>query len=109
MNRIGIALAVALAAGLAAAAADPRPRTFIGTFQVPPEKRDDVLKFLKEKGYPGAGVPDGAAPQTVVYRGPKAEYEAALDALNRYLHPEWYDPKAGNPVRVLPRKAPPKN
>ena len=109
MSPTRIALAAALAAGLVAAAADPKPRTFVGTFQVPPEKRADVHKFLKDRGYPGAGAPDGAAPQTVVYRGPKAEYEAALDALNRYLHPEWYDPKTGNPVRALPRKLPPKN
>ena len=104
-TRLAVALALAVAAGVPAA--DPKPRTFVGTFQVPPEKRDEVLRFLKDKGYPGAVVPDGAAPETVIYRGPKAEYEAALDALNRHLHPEWYSPKDRRFVPVLPKKLKP--
>ncbi len=93
MTRTWIAaVAIVIASG---AVVDAKPRTFVGTFQVPPEKRDDLVTFLKEKGYLGAVVPDGAAPQTIIYRGPKTEYEAAEDALNRHLHPEWYNRKSG--------------
>lgn len=70
----------------------PKPRTFLGSLQVPPDRRAEVLGVLKAKNYGGAFVPDGAAPETILYRGPKAEYEAALDAFNRHLHPEWYGP-----------------
>ncbi len=101
---------VAVLAGGVAVADDPpgvkakspptadKPRAFTGSIQVPPEKRDEVLKLLKDKGLKGAYVPEAAAPETVIYRGPKADYETAYDAVQRHLHPEWYAP------RGLPRK-----
>jgi hypothetical protein len=76
------------------------PRAFTGSIQVPPDKRDEVLKLLKEKGLTGAYVPETAAPETVMYRGAKDAYEAAYDAVARHLHPEWFAP------RGLPRPAP---
>lgn len=92
---IPIPTAVLLAATALAAAADPprpKPRAFLGSLQVPPDRRPELLAVLKAKGFGGAFVPDGAAPETILYRGPKAEYEVALDAFNRHLHPEWYGP-----------------
>lgn len=69
------------------------PRAFTGSIQVPPDRRKEVLKLLKEKGLNGAYVPETAAPETVIYRGPKADYEAAYDAVQRLLHPDWYGPR----------------
>jgi hypothetical protein len=90
-----IRTAVLLGAAFLTLADDPKPRKprpFLGSLQVPPDRRDEVLGVLKAKGFPGVYVPDGAAPETILYRGPKAEYEAALDAFNRHLHPDWYGP-----------------
>lgn len=77
-----------LVAGVAVSA--DQPRAFTGSLQVPPDKRPEVLKLLKDKGLTGGYVPDTAAPETVMYRGPKADYDAAHDAVQRHLHPEWY-------------------
>lgn len=70
-----------------------KPRTFTGSIQVPPDQREEVLKLLKEKGLKGAYVPETAAPETVMYRGAKVDYEAAYDAVQRHLHPDWYTPR----------------
>lgn len=70
-----------------------KPRVFTGSIQVPPEKREEVLKLLKDKGLKGAYVPETAAPETVMYRGPKADYDAAYDVVQRHLHPDWYAPR----------------
>jgi hypothetical protein len=85
------------------AAAD-KPRAFTGSIQVPPDKRDEVLKLIKEKGLTGAYVPEFAAPETVMYRGPKADYEAAYDAAQRHLHPDWYAPRPQQPRRAPDRE-----
>jgi hypothetical protein len=77
-----------------------KPRAFTGSIQVPPDKREEVLKLLNEKGLKGAYVPETAAPETVMYRGPKTDYEAAYDAVTRHLHPDWFAP------RPQPRPAP---
>src|SRR4029453_2826117 len=73
--------------------ARPKERVFIGSFPVAPGRRQEALNYLKEKGYGGAYVPEGAAPDTLLSRGPKAEYEDAEEAFSRHLHPEWYRPK----------------
>lgn len=95
-------LAIFSAALLAAAATGDEPpakkRNFIGSMQVPAQRRDELLRFLKEKGHLGAFVPDGAAPHTLLYRGTKEQYEAANEALNRHLHPEWYLPRGQAPA-----------
>lgn len=92
MRRVLLVGAAWFAAGVVAVAAD-KPRMFTGSLQVPPDQRQEVLKLLKEKGLTGAYVPETAAPETVMYRGPKADYEAAHDAVQRHLHPEWFSPR----------------
>ena len=99
---------VIVVAGLTVTAADPEATDVRRHLPGATREAGRVLKFLKEKGYRGANVPDGAAPQTIIYRGPKAEYEAALDALNRYLHPEWYDPRPAARFARCLKKLPPK-
>lgn len=81
-----------------------KPRAFTGSIQVPPDKREEVLKLLKEKGLKGAYVPETAAPETVMYRGAKEDYEAASDAVMRHLHPEWFAPRGPRPA---PDRKPP--
>ena len=94
-------IALPVRAGPEGGVKKPGPPAFLGSFDVPPERRGELIAWLKGQGYPGAFVPEGASPDTLLYRGPKAEYESALDALNRHLHPEWYAPK-----RPAPRKLP---
>lgn len=104
MRRVLLVCCALLSGGAAGTADDPpgakakaptadKPRAFTGSIQVPPVKREEVLKLLKEKGLKGAYVPETAAPETVMYRGPKADYEAVYDAVQRHLHPDWYTPR----------------
>lgn len=56
-------------------------RRFIGSFAFDPGTRDDVLALLKDHGYSGTYVPENASPDTLLFRGKKADYEAALHFL----------------------------
>jgi hypothetical protein len=103
MIRSLFALFTAAVCTATATAAPAKTRTFIGTFEVPEGRRDEVIRALKGKNFLGAFVPDGAGPHTLLYRGLKAEYEAALEAVNRHLHPEWYD--GGRPRGFTPAPA----
>lgn len=98
-----VAAATALLPLATAATGDepPKPRPFLGSIAVSADRRAEVLAFLAEKGFRGAFVPDGAAPHTLLYRGTKGDYEAALDAANRHLHPEWYAPKTPLPKEKM--------
>lgn len=54
------------------------PRVFLGTFDVAPAQRAEFIKALKENGFPGAYIPENASPDTLFYRGTRAEYDAAM-------------------------------
>jgi hypothetical protein len=81
---------------------DPaKPRVFVGSIDTTPESREALQQYLKEKGFKGCFVPEGAAPNTLLYRGPKQEYEAAIEAAWKFK-PEGKTKKAKNALKVNP-------
>ncbi|MFT3881650.1 MAG: hypothetical protein QM703_18550 [Gemmatales bacterium] len=72
-------LAMLPATALQALQAPPKtPRVFLGTFDVAPSQRQELIATLKEKGFAGAYIPENASPDTLFYRGTRAEYDAAM-------------------------------
>lgn len=79
--------AVALLAPGEVSARDEKPpaeksdgaKAFVGSIQVPEKHREAVIKLLNDRGFRGTFVPEDAAPGTLLYRGPKTEYEAAVE------------------------------
>lgn len=59
----------------------PKPRPFLGTIQVPPERRAEILKYLHAKGFTGAYLRDDLAPETLLYKGTMAEHDQASRAV----------------------------
>jgi uncharacterized protein (TIGR03067 family) len=88
--------------------AKAKERAFIGTFLIPPERRDGFLRALKDGGFGGAFVPEDGAPDTVLYRGTRAEYDGAVKLMYR-LRAEWENrpqPLLKLPVKPGPGDAP---
>lgn len=54
-------------------------RIFLGTFDVEPGHRTELMSALKNNGFPGVYIPENASPDSLFFRGSKAEYDAALD------------------------------
>src|SRR4029079_5491877 len=75
----GISLSLALP-GFGSADDAAKPRVFVGSIDTTPETREAMQEYLQAKGFKGCFVPEAAAPNTLLYRGPKQEYEAAVEA-----------------------------
>jgi len=104
MNRsfgIGMASIAMFTAGIATAC-DDTPRAFIGSIQVPVKHRETVMKLLSDRGFRGAYVPEDAAPDTLLYRGTKAEYESAIEIVWKM---RWDDKEPGKPDNERQPKA----
>jgi hypothetical protein len=56
-------------------------RTYLGLLPVEPGQRDVVIAYLKEKGCDKFYVPESGSPETLFFRGTRAEYEEALKQL----------------------------
>lgn len=76
----GVGLITLLPVASSQALQDPAKaaRPFLGTFDVASNHRQEFINTLKENGYPGSYIPENASPDTLFYRGTKAEYDAAL-------------------------------
>lgn len=55
------------------------PRIFLGTFEVNPGHRDELMAILKDNGFTGVYVPENASPDSLFFRGSKADYDAAMN------------------------------
>jgi hypothetical protein len=65
--------------------AAPKKRTFLGSIQVPPDRREQILRFLHDKGFTGVYIPADAAPETLLYRGTMDGHHEALLAVWKLL------------------------
>jgi hypothetical protein len=86
----------------------PKKRTFLGSIQVPADRRQEILQFLHNKGFKGAFIPEDASPETLLYRGTMDEHHEATMAVYKLVEdPEKSMMKKTTNLKTKPKEAPP--
>lgn len=70
-----------------------KQRVFVGTFQVPAKRRQEILQAIEDKGFKGVSAPADVSPETILFHGSKSEYEGALGVVHGILYPQATKPR----------------